>query len=113
MACWDCLGSAGIDPTMPGLARSLPRGVDRAPGPLFLLPGPCRPRRTLARPGLIPRCQGWPDPSSVVSTAPRGTYASYQALAGSGAPVRGPLQGLSSTSNSHRLATGYGETVRF
>ena len=49
MACWDCLGSAGIDPTMPGLARSLPRGVDRAPGPLFLLPGPCRLRRTCAR----------------------------------------------------------------
>ena len=49
MACWDCLGSAGIDPTMPGLATSLPRGVDRAPGPLFLLPGPCRLRRTCAQ----------------------------------------------------------------
>ena len=49
MACWDCLGSAGIDPMMPGLARSLPRGVDRASGPLCLLPRPCRLRRTCAR----------------------------------------------------------------
>ena len=74
MACWDCLGSAGIDPTMPGLARSLPRGVDRAPGPLFLLPGPCRLRRTCAR---------------------------------------GPLKGILAAANSHRLVTGYDETVRF
>ena len=46
MACWDCLCSAGIDPTMPGLSRSLLRGVDRAS---CLLPGPCRLRRTCAR----------------------------------------------------------------
>ena len=49
MACWDCLGSAGIDATMPGLATSLLRGVDRASGLLCLLPGPCRLRRTCAR----------------------------------------------------------------
>ena len=56
MACWDWLGSGGIDPTTPGLPRSLPRGVDRAPGPLDLLPGPCRPRRTPARPLRAWRC---------------------------------------------------------
>ena len=49
MACWDCPGSAGIDAKMPGEARSLPHGVDRAPGPLFILPGPCRLRPTCAR----------------------------------------------------------------
>ena len=56
MACWDWLGSGGIDPTTLGLPRSLPRGVDRAPGPLDLLPGPCRPRRTPARPLRAWRC---------------------------------------------------------
>ena len=56
MACWDWLRSGGIDPTTPGLPRSLPRGVDRAPGPLDLLPGPCRPRRTPARPLRAWRC---------------------------------------------------------
>ena len=55
MACWDCLGSAGIDATMPGLATSLLRGVDSASGLLCLLPGPCRLRRTCARtpPGAL------------------------------------------------------------
>ena len=53
MACWDWLGSGGIDPTTPGLPRSLPRGVDRAPGPLDLLPGDCRPWRAPARPPQV------------------------------------------------------------
>ena len=57
MACLDWLGSGGIDPTTPGLPRSLPRGVDRAPGPLDLLPGPCRPRRASARPCATPELQ--------------------------------------------------------
>ena len=54
MACRDWLRSGGIDPTTPGLPRSLPRGVDRAPGPLDLLPGPCRPRRASARTWATP-----------------------------------------------------------
>ena len=64
MACCDCLGSAGIDPTTPGLATSLLRGVDSASGLLCLLPGPCRLRRTCARtpPGALKHPQtrtGW------------------------------------------------------
>ena len=54
MSCWDWLGSAGIHPSTLGLPRSRPRGVDRAPGPLDLLPGPCRPRRASARTWATP-----------------------------------------------------------
>ena len=53
------------------------------------------------------------DPAPEVSKGPPGPWISYQAIAGPGAPLRGPLRSGLAATNSHRLVTGDGEAVRF